>query len=67
MGPHHQWSQAHRKKINKHVFQRVAIYGNQSYRGRPLVVDLVNVLVDEAVVKESVNKNSVDNLANIML
>ena len=58
MGPHHQWSQAHRKKINKHVLERVAVYGNQSYRGCPLVVDLVNVLVDESVVGQPVKKET---------
>ena len=52
VGPHDQRTGKDRHEVHEHVLQRVAVHGDYSDRCRPLVVCLVDVLVEEPVVAQ---------------
>ena len=47
-----------RNQVADHVFDRVCVHGSNPDRRRPLVVHLVNVFVQEAVMKQPTRKHS---------
>ena len=54
MGAHDEWTEPDRPDVGEDVLYGVGVDGDDSSGGSPLVVDLVNVLVEPGMVKQPV-------------
>ena len=52
MGPHHNWTKNNGHQVHDDMFKRVAINRGYSDGRNPLVMSLVDVLVEEAMMTE---------------
>ena len=52
VGPHDCWSEGDGYKVDQHKLHRVAVHRHYTSRSCPLVVDLVDVLVQQTIVEQ---------------
>ena len=67
MGAHEEWTKPHWPKVGQNVLDWVSVDGDDASRSSPLVVDLVDVLVELWMVEEPACKfiNKLNSLGNL--
>ena len=62
MGAHEEWAKPHRPKVGQNMLDWVSVDGDDASRSSPLMMDLVNVLVELWMVEKPVHASLLNSL-----